>query len=581
MTVEHLRAFLGFLLHHGFFLMPLFGILVNPFGAHKCKCKLGEECSSPGKHPLSAWKEREQEPGELSSLMKGCVNERVHNLAVPTGQRSKHNNKYLVVLDIDNTETNQELIKSLPPTLSYKTGSGLHFWFWSRIAIPCSVSKLASKVDIRGTGGYVVVPPSRHVSGNLYEFQSKPSLDLADLPDNLYTRLGSLSSSPLKPSKTPKPLPVVSANPLGSLSTKEIRAKLDLGEKIPVGSRNYTIYKLLASDKAQGTCVSYAEIRDQAFKYRNLHVEDPASFLDPEVEGLSKSSILRIPIRNINKPEVMNSVYVKWLQKQGNHEVTVEKLDNLDREFFQTMIVPGDPANKEDWVSLSRIVEARKAWILERLGIEPSRYKLPTMGVKLTSLGFSRKHREKGNVWNIKLVQTPPPVCNTQDTTMSKVETTTIKIKNRVHPREHVYTGRKGWEHMRALSSFFSSMTREAEERLIDTESIGNLPNQEKVEEFIESVEVGDVIGVEATPFKVLAKTDSGSLECENLISGRTERVRATSAFSIALSCGFVEILYRNNKPFGLPEESEVELTVIDHTKEADKKEDDTDTPIL
>jgi hypothetical protein len=82
----------------------------------------------------------------------------------------------LVVLDVDGDagyESLRELEKkhgALPRTSSVKTpGGGSHYHFRRpRLEVPCSVSKIAPAIDIRGDGGYVIVPPSRTADGRAY-----------------------------------------------------------------------------------------------------------------------------------------------------------------------------------------------------------------------------------------------------------------------------------------------------------------------------------------------------------------------------------------------------------------------------
>jgi hypothetical protein len=63
----------------------------------------------------------------------------------------------------------------LPRSLTVLTGSGgLHIYLASPdVKIRSSTSILAPHIDIRGEGGYVVAPPSRHISGNRYTWENK------------------------------------------------------------------------------------------------------------------------------------------------------------------------------------------------------------------------------------------------------------------------------------------------------------------------------------------------------------------------------------------------------------------------
>lgn len=96
------------------------------------------------------------------------------------------------VLDVDLPE-GPKTIKAwedqglvLPETLKQKTGSGgqQYFFAWNGRNVRNSSKKIGAGIDIRGSGGYVVVPPSSHPSGGKYEWIKKMKPQPA--PDWLY-----------------------------------------------------------------------------------------------------------------------------------------------------------------------------------------------------------------------------------------------------------------------------------------------------------------------------------------------------------------------------------------------------------
>ncbi len=141
-------------------------------------CACGKKtCSNAGKHPLGAL------------VPKGCLDasddESVvrswwqkypdANIAIATGGR-------LVVVDIDprhgGDEGFDDLIQRhgrLPDTVEAITGGGgRHLYALlpeGRVARN-SAGDLAPGVDVRGEGGYVMAPPSSHVSGGSYAWES-------------------------------------------------------------------------------------------------------------------------------------------------------------------------------------------------------------------------------------------------------------------------------------------------------------------------------------------------------------------------------------------------------------------------
>lgn len=85
------------------------------------------------------------------------------------------------VLDVDlpdgpkNLSLLEEKYGKLPETLMQQTGSGgfQYFWKYNGIDIRNSTSKIAKNLDTRGNGGYVIVAPSPHPSGNFYKWLNK------------------------------------------------------------------------------------------------------------------------------------------------------------------------------------------------------------------------------------------------------------------------------------------------------------------------------------------------------------------------------------------------------------------------
>jgi hypothetical protein len=96
------------------------------------------------------------------------------NWGVVTGPASG-----IFVLDVDG-ELGQQSLRELeyqghmlPKTLIARTGSGAHFYLKypsNGAMIRNSAGKIAPGLDVRGDGGYVVVPPSVHPSGRAYEW---------------------------------------------------------------------------------------------------------------------------------------------------------------------------------------------------------------------------------------------------------------------------------------------------------------------------------------------------------------------------------------------------------------------------
>ncbi len=115
------------------------------------------------------------------------------NLAVATGPAAG-----LIVLDVDAGAGDESIARleaahgELSPTWAVETGgSGLHLWYHhTGLPVPSRVGKLGPGLDVRGVGGYVVVPPSIHRSGTRYQWGAAwhpAKLPLAPLPAWLLT----------------------------------------------------------------------------------------------------------------------------------------------------------------------------------------------------------------------------------------------------------------------------------------------------------------------------------------------------------------------------------------------------------
>jgi hypothetical protein len=75
----------------------------------------------------------------------------------------------------------------LPESVESKTGGGgRHLLLqWPGEKVPCSVGKIAPGIDVKGDGGYVILPPSDHKSGKQYCWmigQEPGEHEIADAP---------------------------------------------------------------------------------------------------------------------------------------------------------------------------------------------------------------------------------------------------------------------------------------------------------------------------------------------------------------------------------------------------------------
>jgi len=96
-----------------------------------------------------------------------------YGLAIITGKPSG-----LFVLDCDTSDAVSDVCaRGIPAgTPSVVTSKGRHFLFTMPDFEVTNRAKFLPGCDIRGTGGYVVAPPSVHPSGNIYHWYDKPWL---------------------------------------------------------------------------------------------------------------------------------------------------------------------------------------------------------------------------------------------------------------------------------------------------------------------------------------------------------------------------------------------------------------------
>lgn len=152
-----------------------------------------------GKKPLTphGFKDASAEAGQIRLWWSRWPEANI-GLPVPAGK---------LVLDVDSEEALHRLHVEdyrLPATTMARTGRGHHFWYSSEEQIKNGVGVLPG-VDVRSVGGYVVVPPSVHSSGTVYDWEVdlEPS-NIAPAPDWLVGKLtaesepsGALGPTPL------------------------------------------------------------------------------------------------------------------------------------------------------------------------------------------------------------------------------------------------------------------------------------------------------------------------------------------------------------------------------------------------
>lgn len=133
-----------------------------------CSCRRAD-CESVGKHPRTRHgvKDATCEPGQIRAWWHTWPEA---NVGIRTGAEAG-----IVVLDVDGDEGRQSTSdKAIPPTATARTGDGEHKYFAHPDGTVKNFTKKLPGLDLKGDGGYVVAPPSLHVSGRRYEWLIPP-----------------------------------------------------------------------------------------------------------------------------------------------------------------------------------------------------------------------------------------------------------------------------------------------------------------------------------------------------------------------------------------------------------------------
>jgi hypothetical protein len=152
-AIAVLQAALGYAAR-GWRVLPLH----SPTGA-ACSCGR-PDCSSIGKHPRirDGLRGASCDADVIATWWRCWPGA---NVGVATGDG-------LVVVDVDGEAGRHSLRgRELPLTPTVETGSGWHYYYRADSPLPCRIGLFPS-VDVRAVGGYVVAPPSLHVTGRQY-----------------------------------------------------------------------------------------------------------------------------------------------------------------------------------------------------------------------------------------------------------------------------------------------------------------------------------------------------------------------------------------------------------------------------
>ena len=161
-----------------------------------CSCLSGG-CASPGKHPRTRHGVHDATTDE-ETIRRWWTRWPDANIGVATGEG-------LLVLDVDPRNGGDASLAAVEEehdwirTLTARTGSGgLHLYLTGDLP---SRAGLLPGIDLKGRGGYIVAPPSRHACGGRYQWVAPE--DLPTDPQPVPDWLAALAAPP-RPAWTPR-----------------------------------------------------------------------------------------------------------------------------------------------------------------------------------------------------------------------------------------------------------------------------------------------------------------------------------------------------------------------------------------
>ncbi|GAB4184039.1 MAG: hypothetical protein OHK0024_24080 [Thalassobaculales bacterium] len=188
----------------GLLVLPLHAPVAGAGGRPACSCGR-RHCTSPAKHPRTP--RGVHDATREAALLRAWFGAAVPvNLGIATGAGSG-----IVVLDIDPRHGGDDSLAelerrhgALPVTWRFLTGGGGEHVVFRHPGrpVPNSAGALGPGLDVRGDGGYIVAPPSTHISGRAYAISvdhHPADVGLAELPAWLLDRLAGQANAVRRP----------------------------------------------------------------------------------------------------------------------------------------------------------------------------------------------------------------------------------------------------------------------------------------------------------------------------------------------------------------------------------------------
>lgn len=156
------------------------------------ECACGMKHSDAGKQPIVRWKDYQTRLPTLEEIAAWWSKWPTANIACITGAVSG-----IAVVDLEHEGLAAAEKLGLHSSLISLTGKGRHLIYRHPGEDVCNRAKLAGikGLDIRGDGGYIILPPSRHQTGKRYRWATGITSHLPVFPSQLMSTVSSGGSA--------------------------------------------------------------------------------------------------------------------------------------------------------------------------------------------------------------------------------------------------------------------------------------------------------------------------------------------------------------------------------------------------
>lgn len=200
------------------------------------------------------------------------------------------------VLDIDLPDGPNSLAAlgakhgSLPTTLEQKTGGGgRHLFFRWQEGRPVrnNAGKLDTGLDVRGEGGYVILPPSNHPSGKTYAWVNE-DVPIAEAPEWLMDLVSPVAPCPQQGQAPCESADTAQTNETSAYGRKALEAEVAKVATAAEGARNDTLFKASCS---LGQLVAGGELNRSATEAELAGAALATGLAEPEIRRTIASGL--------------------------------------------------------------------------------------------------------------------------------------------------------------------------------------------------------------------------------------------------------------------------------------------------